>query len=259
MENSLVRLIGLPATIVHGDPTVYDRWKWLKRHLLKGPKRTLDAGCGTGNLTLFAGKNGNTAIGISFNERNIRIASKRAEILGIKNVSFIEGDLRDFDKISPELGTFDQILCFETIEHLIDDQKLLNSLCNALKCGGRLLLTAPFKEHVPVMGESTDRNFVSNIEDGGHVRYGYTELELRTRLSKAGFDTEKVEFISGLISQTLYNLWCHLDQYLPHKLTWALTFPLRILQMADPLVTHLLNYPHLSIGVVATRPPTKNS
>jgi hypothetical protein len=51
MKDTLVKLIGWKALMLQGDPTVVDRWRWLKQHVRPGPLRTLDAGCGTGAFT----------------------------------------------------------------------------------------------------------------------------------------------------------------------------------------------------------------
>ena len=37
-DHWLIRLFGWKATIFHGDPSVADRWEWLRDHLEKGPK-----------------------------------------------------------------------------------------------------------------------------------------------------------------------------------------------------------------------------
>lgn len=32
-KSILVKLLGFPATLIHGDPLVLDRWLWLRRYL----------------------------------------------------------------------------------------------------------------------------------------------------------------------------------------------------------------------------------
>ncbi len=254
MENLLVQFLGWKATVLHGDPTVYDRWVWLKDNLKSNAGSTLDAGCGTGAFTLYAAKMGNKAVGISFNERNMGIAEERAKLLGLTNARFIVGDLKKLDSLAKELGTFEQVLCFETIEHLLDDKKLMRDLAQCLKPGGRLLLTTPFKGHNPVMGESSDRNYQSTVEDGGHVRFGYEQEELIKLVEMPGLKVKQVDYISGYFSQMFYNLWCKMDEVIPHKFTWGLTFPLRAFQFLDRPISRMLNYPLLSIAIVAEKP-----
>lgn len=254
MENALIRVLGWRATILHGDPTVADRWEWVKANLQAGPVWTLEAGCGTGAFSLYAARLGNHTIGLSFNERNNRVAAHRARLLKLPNVEFRQADLRELETLAPSLGLFDQVICLETIEHLLDDRKLMRSLSALLKPGGRLLLTTPFKDHHPLIGEPADREYRATVEDGGHVRFGYTEAELRALFSEAGLDVVRVDFLSGYVSQGLYTMICRLDQRIPHRLAWALTFPLRVLRKLDRAVTGWLSYPALSIAVVGRKP-----
>ncbi len=254
MENALVRVLGWRATILHGDPTVADRWEWVKAHLKQGPVWTLEAGCGTGAFSLFAARQGNFTVGLSFNERNNHTAAERAKILKLTNVQFRQVDLRYLDEVAPSLGKFDQVICLETIEHLLEDQKLVTQLAALLKEGGQLLLTTPFKWHHPLIGEHPDREYRASVEDGGHVRFGYTEREVRTLCETAGLRVRQVDFLSGYLSQTLYSWICKLDQRMPHSLAWAITFPLRILRKLDKAVTKRMGYPALSLAVIADKP-----
>jgi SAM-dependent methyltransferase len=249
MENILVKLIGYPATVLHGDPPVFDRWCWLKKHLQPGPWRTLDAGCGSGAFTIYAAKIGNEAVGISYDERNNRVAAERAKILKIPNINFIKGDLRQLEKLSYNLGKFNQIICFETIEHIKDDKKLLKDFSFLLKPGGRLLLTTPYKYHRPLYGDQTS---LSLEEDGGHVIFGYTHEELKNLLKEFGLEIEAADYISGYFSQQLNNLQRIISLINP-RLGWLMTFPLRIFQSLDPALAKFIKYPYLSIGIVAVK------
>lgn len=225
---------------------VFDRWKWLSRHLEPGPLRTLDAGCGSGAFTLYAAKIGNQAVGLSFDERNNEAARERAELLGIENVRFLECDLRKLDAFQ-NIGTFDQIICFETIEHIMNDRKLVADLSQRLRPGGRLLLTTPFAHY-----KTPFRDPISEIEDGGHVRRGYTHDEIKKLFAEADLEVEKAEYVSGLVSQILtYPIW-HLNG-IAQRLFWMATFPLRIFQPLDEPLTRFLRHPTFSIGVVGVK------
>ena len=72
---------------------------------------------------------------------------------------------------------------FETIEHLMNDQKLIDDLADRLNPGGTLLLTAPYKEHKPLWGEK-----LSEAEDGGHVRWGYSHDDVRAIFERSGLE-----------------------------------------------------------------------
>ena len=54
MKSALVNLLGFPATLIHGDTLVLDRWLWLKQRLPKTltKAKLIDVGCGSGHLQL---------------------------------------------------------------------------------------------------------------------------------------------------------------------------------------------------------------
>ena len=246
MENLILRLFGFLPTVLFGDAAVFDRWLWLKRHLGRG--RTLDAGCGSGAFAIYAAKRGNEAVGISFDERNNKVASERAKLLGVQNVSFLSHDLRRLDELAEKLGTFDQAICFETIEHIVNDKKLLRDIRGMLNPGGELLLTAPYTHYKRIMG-----NKISEVENGDHVRWGYTHEEIESLLKEAGFAVKTRDYVTGAISQWLILLYRALSRVLPYQAAWAVVLPFRLLTVLNPVVTKLLRYPYLSIAIVAER------
>ena len=249
MSDALVRLFGWPATVLHGDPSVFDRWLWLRRNLAPGPLDTLDAGCGTGAFTMYAARVGNRAVGLSFDRESIPVSRGRAAVLGLRDIEFVEGDLRRLDEVSELRGRqFDQIILTEVIEHIIDDRSVVAGLSRMLKPGGRMLITVPYKHYRPLFGDS-----ISAVEDGGHVRWGYTHEELRDILAESGLEVAREDTISGYVSQRIMTLM-RKGARIHYPATWAATFPLRLLRVVDRPVTRLLRYPYLSIGTVGVKP-----
>ncbi|MGH7782093.1 MAG: class I SAM-dependent methyltransferase [Candidatus Binataceae bacterium] len=248
MTDPLLKLFGWRALVMQGDPLVYDRFIWLRRHLKPGPLRTLDAGCGNGAFTMYAARIGNEAVGLSFDEANNRKAIARAAMLEIAGARFLPCDLRRLDMMRAELGQFDQMICLETIEHIMDDRKLARDLAAMLKPGGRLFVSTPYKNCPPLRGDK-----LSETEDGGHVRWGYTHAEMRALLADAGLATTAEEFASGVVMQRVTDLMRAASETSP-TLGWAATFPLRGLRIADRPVTDALARPYLSIAVVAEKP-----
>lgn len=233
--------------MLYGDPCHFDRWRWLKKHLLPGPLKTLDAGCGSGAFTLYAAKRGNEALGLSFDHQNNEIARGRAEILKIPTAHFLWADLRKLDEIAEGLGPFDQIICCEVIEHIQNDKKLIGDLTSLLKPGGRLLLTTPFKYYQRLVGDQLSRQ-----EDGGHVRWGYTHEEMVDLLNEHGFDVVTQEYVSGWVSQQLTNV-LRILRFLHPSVAWLLVLPWRIFQLLDPFFTKMTGNPFLCIGMVAIK------
>lgn len=231
---------------VTGDPYLFDRWRWLRRHLRPGPLRTLDAGCGAGTLSLYAAARGNQVVGISFDERLNALARRRATRFGLGDVRFLTADLRRLDHYGDALGHFDQVICFETIEHILDDAGLLAQLASLLLPNGRLLLTTPFAYHRRAPGEQ-----VSLCEDGRHVRWGYTHTGLATLLRQAGLRPVVEEYLSGAASQAIDRLE-HAVRWRIPQLRRPVTLGLRPLQLIDGPLTRFLQYPPYSVAIVAS-------
>jgi SAM-dependent methyltransferase len=251
MPDMTLRAFGWRALLIHGDPSVLDRWLWLRRHLRKGGVRTFDAGCGNGAFSIYAARCGNEVVAASFSPREQQDARRRAELVGVNGIDFRTIDLRELERHRQSLGSFDQIICFETIEHLADDEALVGSLAAMLRPGGQLLLTAPFEDHHPLFSEERDP---SGAEDGSHVRYGYSKARLQEIAQGAGLQVASEGFISGFVSQKLTDLMRICTARLGRLAGWAIMLPLRPLAVLDAPLTRVLRYPHLSVSLSGVKP-----
>jgi SAM-dependent methyltransferase len=250
MSDMLLKAMGWRSLLLHGDPCVLDRWLWLRRHARGGAVRTLDAGCGNGAFSIYAARRGNEVVAASFSEAELHKARRRAELLGVRGIDFRALDLRELEQQRASLGRFDQVFCLETIEHLRDDEGLLRSLANMLEPGGRVLLTAPFDGHRALYSEARDPH---GLEDGSHVRYGYSAARLRELAEGAGLEVREEGFVSGFFSQKLTNLMRRLTRRVGRGPAWLLTAPLRPLVVFDRPLSRLARYPRLSVAVVAEK------
>ncbi len=248
MSDILVRVIGWHGITLQGDVTFLGRLAWIRKHLKVGALDTLDAGCGRGAFTMLAAKCGNDALGLTFSSDDAEIARRRAGLVGAKNARFEVLDLRELDQHLEDFGKFDQIICCEVIEHVFEDEKLVRNLAHLLKPGGTLLLTTPFADHRPMVGE-----VVSEVEDGGHVRFGYTQSRIDELLASAGLEAQSYAYLNGWVSQRLFNIYNRLNRWYP-KLGWISTLPLRPLLLLDRSVTETVRFEYLCIATVATKP-----
>jgi SAM-dependent methyltransferase len=250
MADAMLRAFGWRPLLIHGDPCVLDRWLWLRRRLRKGPVRTFDAGCGNGGFSIYAARAGNEVVAASFSPREQDDARRRADIVGVAGIDFRTLDLRELDQQRGSLGRFDQIICFETIEHLTDDQGLVRSLAAMLEPGGQLLLSTPFDAHHPLYSEERTP---SGEEDGSHVRYGYSQERLRQLAQAAGLEVADEGFISGVMSQKLTNLMRRLTVRLGRPAAWLAVLPLRPLVILDVPLSSVLHYPYLSVALCGVK------
>lgn len=252
-KSQLVKLFGFRATLIHGDTLVLDRWRWLRDRLpeTRNAEKLIDIGCGTGAFTIGAARRGYKALGLSWDERNQTTARKRAEMCGAHSAQFEIQDVRYLEDRSDLKGVFDYAICTENIEHILDDKKLITSIAQCLQPGGRLLLTTPYLHFRPITSGELG---LSKIEDGGHVRRGYTKAMLQELCQEAGLTVEHISYCSGIVSQKLTYLLRVLSRVHP-LVGWAAILPLRILPpLLDWLVTPLMRWPLYSICIEAVKP-----
>jgi 2-polyprenyl-3-methyl-5-hydroxy-6-metoxy-1,4-benzoquinol methylase len=253
-RSALVKLIGFPATLVHGDPLVLDRWFWLKARLPKtrNGERLLDVGCGTGAFSIGAALRGYRALGLSWDERNQLVARERATYCKASSAQFEVLDIRELDRRADLVGIFDVVICLETIEHVMDDLKLIGAMANCMKPGGRLLLTTPYLLYTAI--SPGEMGPFSTVEDGSHVRRGYSGAMLEELCEHSGLKVERISYCSGYASQKVAAAIRRLSP-MNALLAWALTLPFRVLPpLLDPIITVLLGWPYFSICLEAYKP-----
>jgi SAM-dependent methyltransferase len=253
-KSLLVKILGFPATLIHSDTLVLDRWLWLRRRLWKtaNADALLDVGCGTGAFSLGAALRGYQTLGLSWDERNQRVAKERAEICRANSADFQVLDVRKLDQRKDLVDKFDVAICCENIEHIVDDFKLMRDIASCLKPGGRLLLTTPnlfYHEMSP-----GDKGPFLPIEDGRHVRRGYSKAMLYELCEAAGLKTEEISFCSGFLSQKITTFLRLLSRIHP-LIGWLLILPFRVFPpIFDPLLTRIIGYQYFSICVEAYKP-----
>ncbi|MGD8188614.1 class I SAM-dependent methyltransferase [Brevibacillus ginsengisoli] len=106
--------------------------------------RVLDIACGTGYGCHMVAKERKREIthivGVDNDEETIRYANIE---YNHQKVTYQVGNAID-PNLPEELGMFDTILSFETIEHVEDDRTFMDNLYRMLKPGGTLVLSSPF-------------------------------------------------------------------------------------------------------------------
>jgi len=159
----------------------------LRRFWKAGARDVLDAGSGNGYFSWLAYKSG--ARVVAMNLENAQVEKARAFLLDYKNadssrLTFEEYNLYD---LSTEIRTFDEIICFEVLEHLRRDADVVKEFYRILRPGGVLHACCPYRLHPRHQVEVLDLN-----ETGGHVRQGYVEEDYRALLEPVGFQIQEV-------------------------------------------------------------------
>ncbi|MBK8066818.1 MAG: methyltransferase domain-containing protein [Rhodanobacteraceae bacterium] len=179
-----------------------ERFRIVPLHFRGGEGRSqtmLDAGFGNGMLSLQAWRRGYRVIGVSLKESEVRGARRLFnEKLGISEgeICFLDHNLYDTDGLKRRYGEFDEIVCADVIEHIVDDRGICAAFYSLLKPGGYLHLTTPNADH------PYNANFPLDLEEkGGHVRAGYNEAAFRDLLGPIGFQVEAPFGFGGAIRQ----------------------------------------------------------
>ncbi|MCL2074621.1 MAG: class I SAM-dependent methyltransferase [Marinilabiliaceae bacterium] len=166
--------------------------KWLKN----APQNAavLDAGSGLGQYSWRIAKMGKkmTIIGNDINQDNIDDCNKFFHKLGFHDtVIFKQNDITQLK----EKEIYNLVLLIDVLEHIEDDQLVLNNLYQSLRPNGSLILTTPSD-----LGGSAAKNH-TDLDDGfidEHVRNGYNKTELVDKLKRAGFTKINAKYIYGI-------------------------------------------------------------
>jgi 2-polyprenyl-3-methyl-5-hydroxy-6-metoxy-1,4-benzoquinol methylase len=106
--------------------------------------RVLDIACGSGYGCHMVAKQCKKEItemvGVDIDEETIAYASRE---YNHQKVTYQQGNAVD-PELPKQLGMFDTILSFETIEHFPEEQQFMDNLYQMLKPGGTLVLSTPF-------------------------------------------------------------------------------------------------------------------
>lgn len=250
----LTRLLGVWAGLIQGDTLTWDRWRWVAARMpgTRNGERVLDVGCGTGAFTICAAQRGYEALGLTWDEPDSTVARSRADLVGAKGAKFTICDVRYLDERDEFKGKFDFALCCENMEHILDDFRLARAMYGCLRPGGRLLLTTPHYLYHPI--SPGDQGPFRTVEDGWHVRRGYTPAALREVIEAAGFTIEEISYCSGFFSQKTTAL-LRMFGGRGYIAGWLLTLWMRpLIPIADAIFHRIFKYPQYSIAAVAYKP-----
>lgn len=168
------------------DPLAAARVALLRSELAREPAfAVLDAGCGAGNLVAALAADGVTAVGMDISAHAVERAAAAHP-----GQRFVRHAVEERPwPVAPE--SVDLVVAFEVIEHLLRPADLLAGAHEALRPGGRLVLTTPFHgraKNVVLALTRFERHFAV---EGDHIRF-FTDRSLRALLEDAGFGVERI-------------------------------------------------------------------
>jgi SAM-dependent methyltransferase len=142
----------------------------------------LDAGSGNGYFSWLAYKSGANVVALNSDGEQLRKAKEFLINYRKADPGRLQFEQRNLYDLDAEARTFDEIICFEVLEHLRNDQMVVTEFYRILRPGGVLHVCSPFQLHPRHQAEVLDLQ-----EKGGHVRAGYTEQDYRALLGPVGF------------------------------------------------------------------------
>lgn len=150
----------------------------------------LDAGCGSGSLSIRLIRIGYRLVSIDLADRSLFFLKNKAENLNLsKRIKVQKASILNLPFLS---SSFDGVVCGEVLEHITNDEKAISELYRVLKKGGICVVTVP--AHPEMWDLSDDISL--------HQRR-YTKEELKEKFIKSGFNIIKCSYWG----YPLNNLW----------------------------------------------------
>ncbi|KPF93642.1 SAM-dependent methyltransferase [Novosphingobium sp. AAP83] len=189
-----VKVSGIRATVRAGrDAMRAQLLDWLPEDLRR--TNLLDAGCGTGSLSVEAACRGAVVTAIDVAGGLVDIARERApSYLGHGRIDWRVGDMLD-----PTLGEFHHIVAMDSLIHYTAADIVDTLTALSQRCHGSILFT--FAPYTPLLGAMNNLGKVFPRSDRSPAIIPVSEDNLRQRLSALkGWDIGR----SGRISSGFY-------------------------------------------------------
>jgi len=156
--------------------------KFVMRHIKKDAKEILDAGCGTGNMTIALARHccDSRVTGCDFSDESLKVARELACNADVDNLEFLQ---RDFEMPLRLDGRFDFAISLGCLHHIPNPELALKNICSSMMPGGAMIIAV-------------------------YGLYGRMETELRRQLilslqEKLGLDiTGGVEIYKKILAST---------------------------------------------------------
>jgi SAM-dependent methyltransferase len=132
----------------------YEHWhRYAFARALARGRRVLDAACGEGFGSALLAATATSVCGVDI--APAAVAHARARYGGLKGLAFREGDCTRLDDL-PD-ASFDLIVSFETLEHVQEQERMLDGFARLLAPDGVLLISTPDKHlYTDVTGVSNE-------------------------------------------------------------------------------------------------------
>ena len=175
-----------PYKLIHNLTPL--RMEYITNQITLEDMEILDIGCGGGILAEELSKKGANVTGIDASEKTIEIAKQHSQENNLK-INYECSTLEDHLKKSKK--KYDSIICFELIEHVPDQLKLINDISKVSKKRSKLFLSTINRNIVSFLFAKVIAEYVLKIVPQGTHQYEkfIKPSELNKILEKSNYKT----------------------------------------------------------------------
>ena len=175
-----------PYKLIHNLTPL--RMEYITNQITLEDMEILDIGCGGGILAEELSKKGANVTGIDASKKTIEIAKQHSQENNLKinyECSTLENHLKKSKK------KYDSIICFELIEHVPDQLKLINDISKVSKKGSKLFLSTINRNIISFLFAKVIAEYVLKIVPQGTHQYEkfIKPSELNKILEKSNYKT----------------------------------------------------------------------
>lgn len=172
----------MPLASNMNQPVMLEHWARYKlvAPLAKG-KRVLDIACGAGYGSNLMAETAKTVTGGDISHETVDYS--RAHYSDKTNLEFGVMDVR---KLPFEENSFDLVVSFETLEHIVEGEQLLKEVCRVLSDDGVLAISTPFG------GPCCNKYHVAYYQKGSFEEFlltSFKEIEIKYQREDKFFET----------------------------------------------------------------------
>lgn len=175
-----------PYKLIHNLTPL--RMEYITNQVTLEDMEILDIGCGGGILAEELSKKGANVTGIDASEKTIEVAKQHSQENNLK-INYECSTLEDHLKKSKK--KYDSIICFELIEHVPDQLKLINDISKVSKKGSKLFLSTINRNIVSFLFAKVIAEYILKIVPQGTHQYEkfIKPSELNKILEKSNYKT----------------------------------------------------------------------